>query len=52
MGETRVDIRVYFKPEDDTSGQLFPSKKGISFTLDEYEELKSVLSEVDAEIKQ
>eukprot|EP00093_Oithona_nana_P014675 14675.XXX_303815_304289_1 [CDS] Oithona nana genome sequencing. len=51
-GETRVDIRVYFKAEDDTSGKLFPSKKGISFTLDEYEELKSVLSEVDAEIKQ
>ena len=51
MGQTRVDLRVYYKPEDDTSGKLYPTKKGINLSLDEYEELKSVLSEVDSTIK-
>ena len=47
-GKARVDIREFYEGAD--SG-LLPGKKGISLSLDEYKVLKSLMPEIDAELK-
>ncbi|CAH8448182.1 unnamed protein product [Dicrocoelium dendriticum] len=47
-GRTFVDIREYY--EDKSSGDLKPGKKGISLNVEQWDNLKQVVDEIDKEI--
>ena len=43
-GQTRADLRVFFKGE---KGDWLPTKRGISFSLDQVAEMKTAISEIE-----
>lgn len=45
-GKTYVNIREYYEQD----GKMLPSKKGISLAIEQWEELKKVVEDVDREI--
>ena len=47
QGATRIHIRNYFKNDNN---QLIPTKKGIALTVEEWQELKMYISEIDVQI--
>ena len=47
QGATQIHIQNYFKSD---SGQLIPTKKGIALTIEEWQELKMYISEIDVQI--
>ncbi|KAK6047674.1 transcriptional Coactivator p15 [Cooperia oncophora] len=47
-GKMLIDIREYYS--DKTSGELRPSKKGISLSKEQYQNLKAVMSDIDAKL--
>ena len=50
-GATLVHIRTYFNPNQDGSGQIIPTKKGITLTIDECKALKSYIEYIDAQVE-
>ena len=47
QGATRIHIRNYFKNDN---SQLIPTKKGIALTVEEWQELKMYISEIDVQV--
>uniref|UniRef100_A0A0N4UKR6 PC4 domain-containing protein n=1 Tax=Dracunculus medinensis TaxID=318479 RepID=A0A0N4UKR6_DRAME len=47
-GKTFIDIREYYN--DKGSGQMKPGKKGISLSIDQYEQFKCILDSIDKKI--
>ncbi|GAA57477.1 activated RNA polymerase II transcriptional coactivator p15 [Clonorchis sinensis] len=47
-GRTFVDIREFY--EDKSTGEMKPGKKGISLNVEQWDYLKSVMSEIDRDI--
>ena len=50
QGATLVHIRTYFNPNQDGSGQMRPTKKGIALMVDEWKALKSYVEYIDAQV--
>ena len=46
-GKLMVDIREFYQ---DDSGELKPGKKGISLSLEQWENLKKIIPEIDAKL--
>jgi hypothetical protein len=46
-GKKRIDIRTYFLGEEEDSDTWKPTKKGINISLDQWQEFKELLKEVD-----
>ncbi|KAI8814162.1 transcriptional Coactivator p15-domain-containing protein [Cladochytrium replicatum] len=49
-GQKRVDLRTYYT--DKKSGELRPTQKGISLSVEEWKVLKSQLANVDAKLEE
>lgn len=47
-GKLYIDIRQYY---NGPNGDLLPTKKGISLTAENYQKLKSLISQIDEELK-
>ncbi|VDN20429.1 unnamed protein product [Cylicostephanus goldi] len=47
-GKSLIDVREYYM--DKGSGELRPGKKGISLTREQYENFKSIMSEIDSKL--
>jgi len=43
-GQTRADLRIFFKGE---KGDWLPTKRGISFPLDQVAEMKTAINEIE-----
>merc|ERR1712098_293295 len=48
QGKVYVDIREYFM--DKLSWEILPGKKGVSLSLDQYRNLKSILPQLDSAV--
>ncbi|MEQ8188016.1 MAG: transcriptional coactivator p15/PC4 family protein [Candidatus Eremiobacterota bacterium] len=46
-GKKRIDIRTYFQGEEENSEVWKPTKKGINISLDQWQEFKELIKEVD-----
>ena len=46
-GKKMVNIREYYE----SNGKTLPGKKGISLSLEQWDKLKSFISQIDADIK-
>ena len=48
-GKTYIDIRVHYVDKD-TGMETKPGKKGISLTCEQYQKLKTLISEIDQKL--
>lgn len=46
-GRTRIDLRMYFKPEVSEADKWVPTKKGINLDVDMWSDFKELVGKVD-----